>query len=141
MPGDPVAKTELQCRGAPVRSPVRDLDPTCHNLRSCVPPRTLLCSQINMSRDHGSRVTLPPVDPWGGMPPSCPNMRGPAPHGQSRGPEPPAAQVGNESRYPLHANPPQTSHKPLPIYLHAGDLSREACLGPGMASQLFPPHL
>ena len=29
----------------------------------------------------------------------------------------------------------------LPTYLHAGDLSRKACLGPGMASQLFPPHL
>lgn len=39
-----------------------------------------------MGQDHGSRVTLPPVDPWGGMPPSCPNVRGPAPHRQIRGP-------------------------------------------------------
>ena len=39
-----------------------------------------------VGQDHGSRVTLPPVDPWGGMPPSCPNVRGPAPHRQIRGP-------------------------------------------------------
>ena len=32
FPGGPVAKTPCsQCRGARVQSPVRELDPTCHN--------------------------------------------------------------------------------------------------------------
>ena len=31
FPGGPVAKTLLPMQGAWVRSPVRDLDPTCHN--------------------------------------------------------------------------------------------------------------